>query len=284
MLEETRNCAKVGVKGRTGNNSKYVPQPKAYIHTGARHEQWYGESKHCCMCGGHEDWRHMLTCKSLDAELIRADSWSKLRKMMNNWNLSADVWTSMENGIRYYIQNPLKRGPANMPAEPPSPFGTTFYTQINRLKVAFRAQSQVGMSRDWIFCIDHHFQENGSNLTGQECITKLTMGRWDHTDRIWTYHNNRYHENTSQQVSQYKIEALNRRYEEIWGKHAGLVERLHDFQTTKIKNRQSIGNLNYESKHLWANLADQYIVEASAPIQKEMFTLSKLLGARLGVG
>jgi hypothetical protein len=36
-------------------------------HTGARHEQWYSESKHFCMCGEHEDWRHVLTCKSLDA-------------------------------------------------------------------------------------------------------------------------------------------------------------------------------------------------------------------------
>jgi hypothetical protein len=25
-------------------------------HTGARHEQWYGESKPCCMCGEHDEW------------------------------------------------------------------------------------------------------------------------------------------------------------------------------------------------------------------------------------
>jgi hypothetical protein len=181
-------------------------------HTGAHHEKWYGKSKHCCMCGEHENWRHVLTFKSLDAELIRADSWSKLRKMMGKLSLSADMWTAMENGIRHYTHNPLKRDPDNIPAEPPSPFGTTFYTPRNRLTVVFHAQSQIGwenfinerISHDWIICLDHHFQENGSKLAAQECITKLIMGLWDHMDRMWTYHNNRYHENTNQQVSRYK--------------------------------------------------------------------------------
>jgi hypothetical protein len=57
-------------------------------HTGARHEKWYGVEKPCFMCGDNEDWRHVITCKSLDAELIRTDSWNKLRKMMENWGMS----------------------------------------------------------------------------------------------------------------------------------------------------------------------------------------------------
>jgi hypothetical protein len=141
--------------------------------------------------------------------------------------------------VRYYILNTLKRDPDNMPPEPPPPFGTTFRTPRNRLKVAFRAQSQIGwdnflkgrLSRDWIACMDYHFQNNRSKLTGQECITKLMLGLWEYMDRIWTYCNTRYHENTNQQVVRYKTEALDRRYEEIWAKHAGLVERLHTFQT-----------------------------------------------------
>jgi hypothetical protein len=77
--------------------------------------------------------------------------------------------------------------------------------------------------------MDHHFQTNGSKLTGQECITKLIMSLWEHMYRLWMYHNNRYHENTHQQVSRYKMEALDRRYDEMWEKHTGLIERLHDF-------------------------------------------------------
>jgi hypothetical protein len=85
-------------------------------------------------------------------------------------------------------------------------------------------------------------------------------------DCILTYCNNIYHKNNSKKSSRYNIEALDRRYEKIWETHAGLVERLHDFQTKHYEDRQSIGNLSYESKRCWANLADQYIVEAALQI------------------
>jgi hypothetical protein len=103
-------------------------------------------------------------------------------------------------------------------------------------------------------------------------------------DRIWMYRNNRYHGNTTQQVTRYKTKALDRRYEEIWAKHAGLVDRLHDFQTKRFENRKSIDNINYESKRCWANLAYQHITEAVLPIRSEIYTLSEFLGARLEVG
>jgi hypothetical protein len=161
----------------------------------------------------------------------------------------------MENGVHHYTLNPLKRYPDNMLSEPPLPFVTAFHTPRNRLRVAFCAQSQIGwdnflkgrLSCDWITCMDHHFQSNGSKLTGQECIAKRILGMWEHMDHIWTYRNNRYHKNTNQQVARYTTEALYRRYEEIWEKHAGLVKRLHAFQTKHFENRTSIGNLNYES-------------------------------------
>jgi hypothetical protein len=91
--------------------------------TGSHHELWYGEAKPCCMCEHHEDWRHVLTCKSLDAELIGSDSWSKLNNQMDKWSLPSDMWNAMESGVRYYTMHPLKRDPENMPPEPPSPFG-----------------------------------------------------------------------------------------------------------------------------------------------------------------
>jgi hypothetical protein len=211
---------------------------------------------------------------------------------MDKWSLPLDMWIAMENGVWTLTLNPLKRNPDNMPPEPPSPFGTIFHTPRKRLKVAFSAQSQIGcenffngrLSRDWITCMDYHFQMNGRKITGQECITKLIIGLWEHMDRIWTYRNNIYHENTNQQVVRYKAEALDRRYEEIWVKHAGLVKRLHTFQTKHFDYRQSKGTLNYECKRCWASLADQYIIEAASPIRSEMYTSSEFLGARLGVG
>jgi predicted nucleic acid-binding Zn-ribbon protein len=132
--------------------------------------------------------------------------------------------------------------------------------------------------------MDHHFQSNESKLTGQECITKLIMELWEHMDRLWMYRNNRYHENANQQVLRYKTEALDIRYDDMWEKHTGLVERLHAFQTKHFENRQQIGNINYENKRFWVNSAEQYINEASSPIRSEIYTLSELLGARNVMG
>jgi hypothetical protein len=59
-------------------------------------------------------------------------------------------------------------------------------------------------------------------------------------DCIWTYRKNRYHENINQGVVRYKTEALDRRNEEIWVKHAGLVERLpDDFFLEQTEHRES---------------------------------------------
>jgi hypothetical protein len=80
------------------------------------------------------------------------------------------------------------------------------------------------------------------------------------------------------------MEALDRRYDEIWEKHTGIIERLHNCQSKHFENRQQIRNLNYESKICWVNLAEQYIKEASSPIRSEIYTLSGFLGARNGVG
>jgi hypothetical protein len=42
-------------------------------HTGTRPQQYFGDAKPCCMCNCEtEDWRHVLTCGSLDASLHRA--------------------------------------------------------------------------------------------------------------------------------------------------------------------------------------------------------------------
>jgi hypothetical protein len=207
MLEETLDSSEANLQNKT-RQAQTTKICHNLRYTGARHTQWYGEVKPCCMCGDNEDWRHVLTCKLLDAELIRADSWSKLRKGMDKWGMSQDMWLTIYNGVCNYTMNPKKREHDNMPTGPSPPLGPTLYAPRNSLKVAFRAQSRIGwdnfiegrLSRYWKTCMDHHFQSNGSKLTGQECITKLIMSLWEHMDQLWTYRNNRYHENTHQQV------------------------------------------------------------------------------------
>jgi hypothetical protein len=52
-------------------------------HTGVKHTFYYHEPRPCCMCGEEkEDWRHVVTCRSLDASLHRACSWEKVKKDM----------------------------------------------------------------------------------------------------------------------------------------------------------------------------------------------------------
>jgi hypothetical protein len=91
--------------------------------TGARHTQWYGGTKECCLCNSqYEDWRHMMPCQSIDAELLRADSWRKLKKAMDKWKIPNDVWTDIQKGMQHYMKHPAKRDPHDMPQEPPTPF------------------------------------------------------------------------------------------------------------------------------------------------------------------
>jgi hypothetical protein len=58
--------------------------------------------------------------------------------------MSQDMGIAIENGVQHYTMNPKKSDPDNMPTAPPPSFGPTFYVPTNRLKVAFRAQSQIG--------------------------------------------------------------------------------------------------------------------------------------------
>jgi hypothetical protein len=119
-----------------------MSQPLA--HWG-KHKHYYGIQKPCFMCGDvHEDWRHIITCKSLDARLDRTESWTKVKKAMKAWRIPLEFWIAIEKGINHYATQSLKRDKEDMPPEPQKPFGTMFYTPRNILQVAFRKQSHVG--------------------------------------------------------------------------------------------------------------------------------------------
>jgi hypothetical protein len=85
-----------------------------------------------------------MTCKSLNASLNRKESWPKVKKAMNAWRIPPYFWIAIEKGTYHYAEQPTKRDKEDMPPEPHTPFGTTFYTPRNILQVAFRKQSHVG--------------------------------------------------------------------------------------------------------------------------------------------
>jgi hypothetical protein len=111
MLEKKRDSVKMKIKSTSNINKKKCHNSR---FTGARHELWYGKAKPCCMCGHHEGWRHVLSCKSLDTELTRKYSWVKLKKLknqMDKWRLQSDMWITMKNRVRRYTMNPLHQCP-----------------------------------------------------------------------------------------------------------------------------------------------------------------------------
>jgi hypothetical protein len=88
------------------------------------------------MCGeAQEDWRHIITCKSLGASLRRPESWTKVKKSMKAWKTPPYFWIAIQKGINHYVTHPLKRDKDNIHPEPQKPFGATFDTPRNILQI-----------------------------------------------------------------------------------------------------------------------------------------------------
>jgi hypothetical protein len=70
---------------------------------GARHATFYQEDRPCCFCKNEkEDWKHILTCESPDANVVnRVASWVKLKKSMEVWHLPNDFWIAMKKGVAH---------------------------------------------------------------------------------------------------------------------------------------------------------------------------------------
>jgi hypothetical protein len=109
-------------------------------HTGVKHTLYFHEPRPCCMCGEeNEDWRHIVTCISLDASLHRSDSWEKVKKDIAIWKLPNDFWTAVQKGLQFYIDHPLRRvkeDPQNPTPQPVSPVPHGFNQPHNILKQA----------------------------------------------------------------------------------------------------------------------------------------------------
>jgi hypothetical protein len=141
-----------------------------------------------------------MSCQSIDAELLRSDSWRKLKKAMDKWKIPNDAWIAIQKGMQHYMQHPAKRDPRDMLQEPPTPFPHTFHILRNGIKVAFRMQSHIRwenftkgrLSQEWAGVMEWHYKNEGLKLIGTECVTKLIMALWDNLHRIWTYRNTRF--------------------------------------------------------------------------------------------
>jgi hypothetical protein len=179
-------------------------------HTGTRHQQYFGDAKPCCMCNCEtEDWRHVLTCGSIDASLHREASWGKLRKSMERWHLPQDFWTAIEKGVNHYTEQPHKRTIHSKDNEPQKPFGVTFNTPRNLLQQAFRTQSHIGwdnflkgrISRDWLTYVRHNEAHSNGYGKSKDWPAKFIGGLWKHFKRLWQFRNDIYHQDNEGTIS-----------------------------------------------------------------------------------
>jgi hypothetical protein len=226
-------------------------------HTGTQHQQYFGEAKPCCMCNCEtEEWRHVLTCGSIDTSLHRAASWGKLRKSMERWHLPQDFWTTIEKGINHYTERPHKRTIQSKENEPQKPFGVTFYTPGNLLQQAFRTQSHIDwdnflkgrISRDWLTYVRHKDEHSNGHGKSKYWSAKFIGGLWEHLKRLWQFRNDIYHQDNEGMIARYKLEALEREMNKLWARHTELLPKLWDFQKQHFDRRQHIVDLRCESK------------------------------------
>jgi hypothetical protein len=128
-----------------------------------------------------------------------------------------------KKGMQHYMLHPAKYDPQDMPQEPPTTFSHTFQSHRNRIKVAFRMQSHIGwgkftkgrLSREWVDVMEWHYKNEGIELIGTECVTKLIMALWENLHRIWTYRNTIFLDKYNETVARYKREKMDRRIHAI---------------------------------------------------------------------
>jgi hypothetical protein len=129
-----------------------------------------------------------------------------------------------------------------------------------------------------------HLNAKGIKLNMQEWTPKLVNVMWDHTTRLWHSRNDAVHSRYTKQVSQFKIDALERDKERIKNKDEELRHKLHEFQSRHLERMADIEQLHYNGKTCWTELERLYLYEAENRIIPIEATIEQYLQGRDGVG
>jgi hypothetical protein len=134
-----------------------------YWHTGSRHQNFYGGDHQCCLCQEtKEDWRHILSCPSLDVDNHRDASWKKVRKDMQMWRLPANFWTVIEKGIHHLSQDIQES------TRPPLPFQIS----VNRIRNHIRAVLKERKSIKWMDIYKGHLSHKWQQFATADVRSK----------------------------------------------------------------------------------------------------------------
>jgi hypothetical protein len=206
---------------------------------------------------------------------------------MAPWKLPPDFWTAVEKGLQHYIRNAIQNN-----KEAAARFTGTFNNPRNLLRQAFREQDEIGWSgmykgriaTQWKVYIAQHMNAKGIKLKMKEWAPKLINALWDHTTRLWHFRNDAVHSRDTNQVAQFKIDALEREKDRIKNKHEALRHKIHEFQSRHLERMVDIEYLHYNGHKCWAELARLYLEEAEKRIIPIETTIERYLHGRTGVG
>jgi hypothetical protein len=204
-----------------------------YWHIGARHVTFYQEDRPCLFCNNEkEEWKHILTCESLDSNLNCASSWAKLKKSMEVWHLPNEFWITLEKGVAHTTNH------VGTTIDTPLPF--TISTNPGRMQLweAFKEQSKIGwinvlkdcLSTRWKDYVVSHLKSAELRLKADEWTANFVAAVWEHTLRIWKYRNDAFHAENEAQTKHYKVEALGWYKIQICARFLSLQNRLHEYQ------------------------------------------------------
>jgi hypothetical protein len=238
-----------------------------YWHTGSRHQTFYGGERPCCLCQEtKEDWRHIISCPSLDTDYHRAALWQKVKNDMQMWCLPADFWTAIEKGIQHLSQDTQES------TSPPLPLHIAVTPIRNRIRAAFKKQNSIKwtniykghLSHKWQQFATAHVRSKRLDLRAQEWGPKFVSAMWDHSLRMWQFRNDAFHADTNAQVKGYKLEELERLKTRLRSQHTELKPLLHIFQQKHFDSPDTVNGLRYDIQKCWKALAKLFLDEAES--------------------
>jgi hypothetical protein len=134
----------------------------------------------------------------------------------------------------------------------------------------------------WKVYVAQHMNAKGIKLKMQEWAPKLINALWDHTTRLWNCLNDAVHSRDTNQVAQFKIDALEIEKDRIKNKHEDLRHKIHEFQSRHLERLVDIEQLHYNGHKLWAELERLYLDEAEKRIIPIEATIERHLHERTG--
>jgi hypothetical protein len=186
----------------------------------------------------------------MDASYHRDASWQKVKKDMQMWRLPADFWTALEKGLQH-LSRDIKES-----TSPPLPFQISVNAIINHLQAAFQEQNSIKwtnllkgrLSHKWQQFATAHVRSKKLDLRAQEWGPKFVTAMWDHSLRIWQFHNDAFHGEANTQAKRYKLEELEREKTQIRNRHTELQPILHRFQQKHFEFPDTVNSIRYDSQ------------------------------------